>query len=264
MNKPTLLKMLFAFFLITMASCETESIDSAVLDNVAPENPGGNENPSNPDNGTSDGDYWPFALNNEWIFDSTGEDVSPMKIIGTETIDGKTYYKMNYAFQDSGNEELTGTSEIYLRKDGGAYYQRVVTYVPDQDGMSINVSPYEITVLRDNLAVGQGWTETVEFVTSYEMPDFPMEIPDITTSITMQGTIMEKGVSLTVNGTTYNDVIKQMVVQTVSMEIPGSTQTTETTLTTYMWFAKDVGPIRSENTSDLLNYTLTLTDYTVN
>lgn len=271
MKKPTLPKFFLALFLITLASCETEPVDQAVLDNVPPENPenpGENPGGGNTDNGTSEGDYWPFALNNEWVFDSTGEEVSPMKIIGTETIDGVEYYKMNYAFTDSGNEDLTGTTDIYLRKEGGTYYQRVVTYVPNENGMSINVTPYEFVMLKDYLDEGETWTHTVSFVTTYEMldmPDFPIEIPDITTTITMDGTIMEKGISLTVNGTTYNDVIKQKIVQTVSMELPGTTETTETSIISYTYFAKDIGPIKSENESELMEpYTLTLTDYTLN
>ncbi|SFQ61216.1 hypothetical protein [Flavobacterium akiainvivens] len=271
MNKPILLKLFLALFLVTLGSCESEPVDPAVLDNVPPENPqnpGENPGGGNTDNGTSEGDYWPFALNNEWVFDSTGEEVSPMKIIGTETIDGVQYYKMNYAFTDSGNEELTGTTDVYLRKEGGTYYQRVVTYIPEENGMSMTVTPYEFVMLKDYLEVGETWTHTVSFTTSYEMidmPDFPMPIPDITTEITMDGTIMEKGATVTVNGTTYNDVIKQKIVQTVSMEVPGSSETIETSVTSYVWFAKDVGPIRSENQSELMEtYILTLTDYTLN
>jgi hypothetical protein len=264
MKKPVLLKLFLALFVITLSSCETEPVDEAVLDNVpAPQNPGGNPG-GGTDNGTSEGDYWPMALNNEWVFDSTGEEVEPMKIIDTETIDGVTYYKMNYAFQDSGSQELTGTSEVFLHKVGGSYFQRVETTVPDNEGISIHVAPYELLVLKDNLAEGETWSHTTEFVTTYEMENFPIEMPDVTTEITMEGTIMEKGITLTVNGETYNDVIHEKVVQTVSIELPGTNQSTSTSVTSYVWFAKGVGPLKSVNTSDGVNYTITLTDYTVN
>ena len=266
MSKPILLKAFFAFFLITLASCDTEPVDAAVLDNVAPEEPEQpGENPGNPDNGTSEGDYWPFALNNEWVFDSSnGQDMSPMKIIGTDVIDGKTYYRINYLFEAAGNESVTGTSILHLRKEGGTYYQRVKTDIPEENGMSFDVEPYELVVLKDNLPVGESWTHSVSYVTSYEMINFPMEIPDITTNIDIVGTILEKGVSVTVSGTTYNNVIKQKIVQTVSIVMPGAPNN-ETSATSYIWFAKDVGPIKSQNETELMEpYTLTLTDYTLN
>lgn len=254
---------LFLFVgLSVLTSCDTEPVDSNLYnDNPNNENPGDDDDDDNPGGGTADGDYWPLALNNQWLFESDEpQNDNPMKIIGTETIDGNLYYKVNYAFQDSGTDDLTGTAVIYFRKDGDSYSQRVEVTVPDEDGIEITTSPYELTLLKAGLDAGQSWTQNVTQVTSYNMPDFPVDMPDAITHIDLTGTIIEKGVSLTVGTATYNDVIKVKLVQDISteamgVEIPG------VTTTTYIWFAKNVGPIRSissgggiESQSDLVSY----------
>lgn len=263
-------RLLSAFLFVAFAgftSCDTEPLDTNIV-NQDPdnENPGG-ENPDDDgdgDGGTADGDYWPFALNNEWQFESSEpQNDAPMKIIGTETIDGNQYYRVNYAFADSGTDELTGTAVIHFRKVGDSYSQRVSVTVPEQEGIEINTSPYELTLLKANLNVGESWTQSVTQVTSYNMPDFPIDMPDVSTLIELTGTVEEKGVSLTVSGTNYNDVIKVKLVQEITVQMTGIDVPGVVT-TTYIWFAKNVGPIRSVTTSDnnlqneanLVSYTL--------
>ena len=75
---------IFLLFLsaVSFVSCESsvEPVDPAL--NVPPENPGG----------STTGDYWPMAINNQWVFTQSGVQQAPMKIIGTEQYNGKTYY----------------------------------------------------------------------------------------------------------------------------------------------------------------------------
>jgi hypothetical protein len=121
-------------------------------------------------------------------------------------------------------------------------------------GMSI--APYEYTMFKDNLDAGQTWTQTVNQVTSYDMEG----IPDITSTLTFTGTIMEKDISLEVEGHTYTNVIKSKLVMQVS------TMGISTTVTSYYWFAKDIGPIKSESTGGDIagEYGVTLLSYTLN
>lgn len=249
----------FATFLIVMASaftsCETEPIDPVLLDyeNEIGTDDGEDTDDTGSDDGNSDGDYWPMALNNEWLFDSTEENFDSMKIIGTETIGGAMYYELDNFFTPETTEgQITGTAHTYIRKEGGSYSQLVtVTFPPAEPGMpTISVSPYELTFLKDNLAVGGTWTDTATQTTTFDIPGFPpFEIV-----IALEGTIMEKGVTLTVEGETYDDVIKSKLEQNVA----------GMSVVSYNWFAKNVGLIKSESTGSGINSTMVLTDYTVN
>jgi hypothetical protein len=256
MRKITFIAALFVAFSTVFTACEVEPIDPVLNDYVPEEGTGDTDGDGNTDGstGTTEGDYWPMAINNVWDYVYTGdleEDPEPMKIIATEVINGKTYYKMNHYFQDSGTADLTGTAEVYIRKEGGTYYQRVSVVVPSEEGVpAITISPYELTVLKDNLEVGQGWTESVMQTTTYDIAGFP----PITMTIDITGTILEKGITVTVGGETYTDVIKEKVVQAVM----------GTTTTSYIYFAKNVGPIKSEASADGINYLMTLTSYTIN
>lgn len=240
-------------------SCDVEPVDPEVV-SQNPDNGGGNNGGGNNGGGSSSGDYWPMAINNQWQYESSEpQNDDPMKIIATQTIGGKLYYKINYAFTDAGTDDLTGTATTYLRKENGIYYERVEVNIPDTNGMEVTVSPYEFIMLKDNLAVGQGWTETVTQTTSYEMniPDFPIDMPDAVTTIDFTGTIQEKGISVTVNGTTYNDVIKVKVEQDITVSMTG-VPSMDSSAVSYIWFAKNVGPIKAISTSSELGYSNTM------
>ena len=244
------------FTALCLISCDTEPVDSELVGNEENENP--NPNPSDPNNpgepGTSTGDYWPMAVNNEWVFLEDGDLNDPMKITGTENINGATYYKINYSFVDAGTDSMTGTADTGLRKNGGEYSMRVSVNVPDQEGIEINVTPYEFIVLKDNLAAGQTWTQSVIQTTTYV--GIPM--PPIELTINFTGTILEKDVTATVNGVTYDNVIKVKLAQQVNMM--GQITNTESVL----WYAKNVGPIRSQSTGGGLDILQELDSYVVN
>ncbi|MDV6170048.1 hypothetical protein R1T16_16540 [Flavobacterium sp. DG1-102-2] len=242
MKKITRLSVLFMLFSATFVSCDTEPVDPVLSENIGEENPG--TDPGT-DPATSSGDYFPLAVNNQWIFLKDGAPIEPIKIIATQTINDKQYYKVNQYFEDAGTAEMTGTAVIYFRKDGGSYIQRVTVDVPDQEGMHMTVSPYEYIMLKDNLDVGQTWTQTVTQVTTYEVPsNFPIDMPDITTILTIDGKILEKDVTAIVNGHTYENVIKISLKQTAVIEGMG-TGLPPTVINSELWFAKNVGPIKS-------------------
>lgn len=268
MKKHSLIRVFLALFVITLASCDTEPVDPVISEQnqnpTNPTNPGGGGEGSGETEPT-DGDYWPMAVNNQWQFESTEpENDQPMKIIGTETIGGINYYRMNYAFQNSGNEEVSGTSVIHIRKDGQTYYQRASVIMPDENGVQITVTPFELPVLKADVVVGDTWTASIVQETSYYAPDFPIQIPPSYNHIELTGTMLEKGISVTVNGITYTDVIKIKAVQEISIEMQGI-ELPGTSVTSTVWFAKGVGPIKTEATGmngafvsskNLVSYTL--------
>lgn len=240
----------------SFVSCDSEPVDPVLLDNVNnPQNPGTNPNsPTNP--GTSDGSYWPMAVNNEWVFAVENEGESTMLLTGTQTIDGNLYYTSSTAFVDAGTDDFTGESSSGIRHNNGDYSMRVSVDIPDQEGMQITISPYEYTLLKDYLEPGQSWTEDVQQTTSYQVDG--VTIPPIVMDIHLESIIQEKGITVDINGTTYEDVIK--VKQTM---VYGS-ETINTTNIVYFWFAKNVGPIKSEtqnsggftSSSTLVSYSL--------
>jgi hypothetical protein len=265
MKKIKSLSVLFVLFsALTLISCDTEPVDPVLTDNIDPENPGTNPGTDpGTDPGTSEGDYFPMALNNEWVFALDGVMQDPMKITGTVTVNNKSYYKINQFFSNAGSGEFTGSAVMLLRKDGGNYSVRVSVDIPVQEGMSISVSPFEYIILKDNLAVGETWTETTTQTTSYDMPESPVPLPDVVMNLTFNGKILEKGVTAVVNGVTYNDVIKMNLKQTSVIE--GFGEGVPPTITnTEVWFAKNIGPIKAVSTSEGFSATNELQSYVVN
>jgi hypothetical protein len=248
------------FSALAFTSCDTEPVDSELIgnnpENPNPNNPNNPNNPGNPTNpGTSTGNYWPFAIGNEWVFvNGEGEESSTL-ISSTAVADGMSYYKVSSLFADAGTGDLTGEATMLLRHNNGDYRVRVSVEVPSTPGMpSISVSPYEYSILKDYLDVGQTWSENVTQTTSYDMPGFP----DIITNLAFQGTILEKDATVTVNGVTYPNVIKLKLVQNISMQGQNSSTTS------IIWFAKDVGPLFSAAEGLGAEFSSSLIDYTLN
>lgn len=248
---------LMLFSVITFVSCETEPVDPVLSGGLNEgENPG--TDPGT-DPGTSQGDYWPMAINNQWVFSENGETLDPMKITGTENVGGNSYFKIDQFFTNAGTSELTGSAVMLLRKNGGDYSVRVSVNIPDQEGVSITVTPFEFSFLKDNLAAGESWTQTVTQTTTTVIPGFPMEIPPVNLTLKFTGTIVEKNATAQINGVTYTDVIKVKLLQETepTMGMPAAS------VTTNLWFSKNVGPIKSvsveegfENNQELKSYIL--------
>lgn len=242
MRKIKSLSLLFALFTaFAFVSCDTEPVDPVLSGNEGnpenPENPGtGPENP-----GTSSGDYWPMAVNNQWIFKEDGELLEPMKITGTATVAGNSYYKFDQFFTDAGDNGFDGQATILARKNGAGYSVRISVEIPAQEGgISITVSPFEYTVLKDDLAAGQSWNETVTQTTTTTVPGMaPIEVV-MTNKYT--GKILEKDVTVTLNGETYENVIKVELKQVSEL----GAGVPPTSIVTQFWWAKGVGPIKSQ------------------
>lgn len=97
------------------------------------------------------------------------------------TINSRTYHVYNYSY---------GGSE-YLGMDGHDYYQ--YDSIPVTGGINI-----ERLYLKDNISAGTTWKQDF----SLTIPGFPLPVP-----LTVSNKIAETGISRTVNGTAYSNVI---------------------------------------------------------
>lgn len=234
------IKSILTLFVLTLAfttvSCDNEPVDPA-LDLSS----GG---------GSSSGDYWPAAINNEWIMERDGVALDPLKIIGTGNFGGQTYYK--FAPQSGSGSSTSGTVTTWLNKNNGIYKLKTDDINVNAGGFSGTQTGYEFIILKDNIAVGQSWTGTYTTTTTYT------GIPSITLTTNYTGTILAKNVAATVDGETYNDVIKVSIVLNTTMAgAPATIVNTE------YWFAKNVGVIKSISNDAGNSYESILIDYTL-
>ena len=235
------IKSILTLFVLSLAfttvSCDNEPVDPA-LDLSA----GGG--------GSSSGDYWPTAINNEWIMERDGVALDPIKIIGTGSFGGQTYYK--FAPQSGSGSTTSGSATTWLNKSNGVYKLKTDDININAGGLTGTQTGYEFIILKDNIAVGQSWNGSYTQTTTYT------GIPSITLTINYSGTILAKNVSATVDGETYNDVIKVSFVQNTTM--PGAPPTT---INSEYWFAKDVGIIKSVTNNSGVILESILVEYTL-
>lgn len=235
---------LFAFMIAatSLTSCDNESIDSAI-DLSNPEIPGGG--------GTSSGDYWPTAVNNQWTYTQNGTAQPPMKMIATEVFNNKTYYK--FAPITGSGTGTTASATTWLNKNNGSYTLKTGDLDIGVPGMSATQTGFEYVILKDNIEVDQTWTGTYSQTTTYA------GIPPIVQTTNYTGKILAKNVTETVDGETYTNVIKmnmnqQTVVQGMSFSI----------VNTEYWYAKNVGVIKTKTYTGSGTYESILVDYMLN
>ena len=239
MKKIKFLTSLAFFAAVLFTSCgDVEPLDPAIVLNNGGGGGGGTGTPSN--------DYWPAAVNNQWIFNMNGTAQPPLKMVGTDVFGGATYYR--FSPQSSGG--VTGATS-WLNKGGGIYKLKTGDLNINAGGLTGTQTGYEFIVLKDNIAVGQTWTGTYTQTTTYT------GIPAITQTTNYTGSILETGATVTVDGETYTNVIKANIHMETSM--PGSLSITNTEY----WFAKNVGPIKITMYSGSGTYDQILTDYTL-
>lgn len=216
---------------------------AGIVNPVDPNDPIFPGDPSDP----SSGDYFPMAVGNIWNYTNVTTD--PSKIISTQTINGKVYYRMTGAIINA--QDLTDDAQDFVRKENGNYYARV-------NYPSLNQS-IEMILLKDYLNEGQGWEE--EFTIT--MGDEPGEVTELIVSTT---SVIESKGSYTVNNINYPDVIK--VAAMVDSELLYNGEPfgdPEPPLLHEYWYAKGVGLIKlkiaetidePEELHELINYTL--------
>ena len=241
MNKIKNISAFLLFFsAVIFTSCTVEPYTGPI---PSTENGGANQ---------SVNDYWPSAINNQWLFSLNGVNQTPMKMVSIDAIGGNNYFTFNT--QSSG-----GASQITrLRKLNGDYYLKSENViVAAQPGIPGSTSTgTERIILKDYLAVGGTWTTDYVQTTTYTDPAYPV----VTTSINIVSTILEKGSTLTVGAQNFNDVIKLRVVQNATV----TGQSSSSSSISYYWYAKSVGPIKIETTSGTSTYVQNLVSYVLN
>ncbi len=180
-----------------------------------------NVNPANPPQNDT---YLTTAAGSSWNYHATDNSgaVPPSDYTLTATsmdttINGKSYHI--FTNSSGGNQYMTLTGHDYYQFDS----------LPTGVGNTVIDRLY----LKDNLAVAGNWSQSL----SVNIPGSPLPIP-----FTVTNSIAESGISKTVNGIVYNDVI-HVSTQISSAFIPAASLTTN--INTY--YAKKYGMI--ENSS---------------
>ena len=199
---------------------------------------------SNTNNPQPSNDYWPTAINNAWTYQQNGTNLPPVKIVGTETINGNPYFK----FAPQSNSGYTITT--YLRKSGGVYYIKTSDATFSSQGITGTQTGFEYIILKDNLQVDETWEGSYDQTTTYS------GISTVVQSTTYSGTILAKDVTEIINNVTYPNVIKLNLHQETNS--PGSFAI----VNTEYWFAKNIGIIYSKTYSGSGIYTTTLINHT--
>jgi hypothetical protein len=172
-------------------------------------------NCSKDDNGPNSSDnYSPLTVGSNWTYkySETGSSTDTFSVTVTNkdtTINNKTY-KVLSSSDGSGNN--------YMAKIDSNYY-RFASFA--------GIASFEELYLKDNRAVNSSWTSSVAFT----LPSSPIPLTADLTYV-----IKEKGISYSVNGKGYNDVIHVGVSVTVFSASFGSGE---------FYYAKNVGMIES-------------------
>lgn len=199
--------------------------------------------------GESTGNYLPLHTNNRWKYIFEGYLVNEIKITGTTSAGGYTYY------------EFTDDSEIppyvirhWFAKKGATYFIKVGDTTVNENGVNINFASYELPILKDDYEVNTVWTGSVSPKVTYSGNGFSGSLPF---SINYTGINYYKG-ELTLDGVVYSNVIKTRL----DISINADNQITNTS--EEYWYAEDIGIIKFITTSPdnvveekvIYNYTL--------
>ena len=240
---------LFAFVAIfSLNSCDNEPLEGFDLSspNGATTNPDGSN--GNGNGGTSSGDYYPRAIDNEWTYSFNVNGTTQTlitKLTNSFVNNSNTVFESEQQTVSIGNTSANVAGFIY--KNGGNYYAYsngssfdfAGTYTATQTGVPNYI------FLKDNVPVGATWSVAYSQTTNYtpSQQGIP-NIPDVVTNTTIDFEIEEKDISVVVNGVTYSPVINVKATNTSS--IAGTN--TETENISYNYYALDVGLIKIEST----------------
>lgn len=229
MKKISVSFLLAIFVAISIVGCSSESDDEQNIQD-------------------STGDYWPTAVNNNWVYTQDGDEAL-IKITEIDDIDGGKYYKFNEL--EIFGDAVDGQASGWIKKNKGDYYIKIGEVNTTIDGVTAKITGYEFLLFKDYLNVNDTWEGYYTFTQNVSIPDFPV----LTAKINYSGKILEKGISLTVKGKVYNDVIKFRF----SQSLKGNDAWPSWDYSTDYWIAKNVGIIKYENdevTSELKSYVI--------
>jgi hypothetical protein len=173
-------------------------------------------------NGSTDGTYQPMSANSYWKYRQSGTFTGESTLTATgkkKTVNGIDYY----IFNGSG---VGGGEALFGIKDHN-YYQLAQGVAPNGASFDIN-----FLYLNDTASVGYTWQHQAG-----QGNGFTAHTP---------GTIVEKGITMTVEGKTYKDVIHTRMEIQYDMPVFGSI-----TFATYDYYiAKNIGVIKADSEGD--------------
>lgn len=253
MSKLRLIPVIFTLFSVFMVtSCTTEGLDSNIINqdaqnggNNGGNNGGGSNTGGNNGGGSTTGSYWPMAVNNKWTYNVSTGGSENVKIISTQTINNKLYYKYDNFFGTT-TAGAAGVSQFWTRQQDGTYYARIIT----DTNNGTHLSPVEYIMLKDNIGVGQTWNQTLVQDVTFDMPG----VPPMTMTINVTGKIIEKDITLQVGSQTFNNVIHTEFTQS----------TMGTTTVTHYYFAKNIGLVKIVMAGGGINQTQSISSYVIN
>jgi hypothetical protein len=159
--KKIILNLFALVALISLNSCDNEPLEGFDLANpaVATTNPDGSN--GNGTGGTSTGDYFPRAIDNEWTysFDVNGSTQTLVSKLTNSFIDNS-----NTVFESEQNTVSVGTTAItvsgFLYKTGGNYYAYSNESTFDFGGVytATQTGLPNYIFLKDNVPVGTTWS----------------------------------------------------------------------------------------------------------
>ena len=229
MLKKILLSLIIVFGLM---SCEKPVHEEYEMDGELHDwsDGGGNDDSSGEDDDSSgDGVYLPLATGNIWVMKNNDTTTSTIEIIGTEEIEGNTYYKIS-----STNSENDTESFSYMRKDGDTYINRIDIEYDLGGGMIMESDPFYSYPLKDNVSVGDSWVDNLDIVYHYSGTE-------IVYNYIYTYTVADILDTYESHGTTYNDVMKLKI--NISLSYMG-TEMSNTDADYY--YALDLGLIEGD------------------
>lgn len=187
---------------------------------------GGNGN--NGGNPTSSS-YWPHVMGNKWYFENVEDqaDTFVHHLHKTINYEGENYFQTE-PINAAENVELTDGT----REDNGVFYE--LHGATSQ--MGVHIAAGTIKSLDTHLKVGEKWTDYVVLTIS--------GAANGVIEHTHEGKILEKATTVTVNGKTYQNILKTELLKTVHNSITGSSYV----LKYEDWLAKGIGPIYRKTT----------------
>ncbi|WP_157580354.1 hypothetical protein [Segetibacter koreensis] len=134
---------------------------------------------------TSTSNYSPLTVGSNWTYNYTQDSSAASTYTVTVTSKDTTANGRTYKVLSSSD----GTGNLYMAREDSNYY-RYASFP------QLGIDGFEELYLKDNRPVNSTWTNTASF--KYQGTSIPA---------TLTYTIKEKGITHTVNGKTYNDVI---------------------------------------------------------
>jgi hypothetical protein len=173
---------------------------------------------------------WNYEQINNAVVPATTTNYTLSSTNRDSTANGRSYHVFTH----------TGAANEYYAISGNDYFNFA-------NLANLGGNPAELNYLKDNLAVGSGWSQSI-----------PITFSGISLTLTASHTIAEKGISKLINGITYTGVIHV----STTLSIPGATVSSDV----QSYYAPKVGLINNKTkiTITVPGFPLPATDQVTN